>query len=505
MSAPGAAVRVVATGGLMLATLMNALDSTIANVALPHVQGSLSASQDQMTWVLTSYILGTAVMTPLSGWLAQKIGRKPMFLISIVAFVAISVLCGMATSLPEMVLFRLLQGCAGAALMPLSQAAVLDLWPRRLIPQVMAAWSSVVMVGPILGPALGGYLTEHLSWRWVFYINVPVGVVAFLAVYLALEKDEGGVQRPFDFLGFMALVMFTAGLQLMFDRGPGLDWFSSSEIWAWALLALCGLYVFVVQTITTPDPFFHVALFRDRNFMSVLIFAVVLSAVLFSTTALMPSMMQQLLGYSALQAGWATMPRGLGSLLGFALAPALAARIGNRGCIVAGIAVTVGALFYMAHFDLSMTARPIQIAGLIQGFGQALIFSPVTVLSFATLHATHRTEAAVFSNVFRNLGGSLGIAILQASLVHQGAVAHERLVGGVILSDPMIRWALPSHLQGLSGLEALNAEVSRQASMMAYDWVFAWLCVATLLTAPLLFLMRPARPSGEDLHEVVVD
>ncbi|CAN7520814.1 DHA2 family efflux MFS transporter permease subunit [Phenylobacterium sp. LjRoot225] len=502
----GKGARVIATGGLMLATLMVALDSTIANVALPHVQGSLSAAQDQITWVLTSYIVGTALMTPLSGWLALKLGRKPLFLISIVGFVAISMLCGMATSLPEMVFFRFLQGVAGAAMMPLSQAAILDMWPQPAIPQVMAIWSAVTMVAPIMGPTLGGFLTEHLSWRWVFYINLPVGALAFGMTYLALERDRGGRERPFDWVGFLALVFFTGGVQLLADRGMALDWFDSREIWLYSVLAACGAYVFVVQTITAKHPFFHLALFRDRNFMSSVGFAVFLSALLLSTTALLPSFMQNLMGYSAMQSGMAMMPRGIGSLISFTLAPFIAARFGPRRTIMLGLVVTAVALWRMSQFDLSMDVRPIETAGMLLGLGQGLAFNPLTVLAFATLETEHRTEAAVFSNMFRTLGGSLGIAALQGAYIQQSATAHERLAGGVIASDPVIRWTMPQILDGaLSGLEAINGEVSRQASMMAYDTVFAWMGVGTVLIVPLVLMMRPARTRGEKLQEIHVE
>lgn len=505
-SSQSAATRGIATGGLMLATLMVAMDSTIANVALPHVQGSLSAAQDQITWVLTSYIVGTALMTPLSGWLAMKVGRKPLFLISIAAFVGVSMLCGMATSLPEMVLFRFLQGVAGAAMMPLSQAAILDMWSASVIPQVMAVWSAVTMVAPIMGPTLGGFLTEQLSWRWVFYINLPVGAAAFLMTYLALERDRGGLQRPFDTLGFMALVMLTGGLQLMVDRGPALDWFDSAEVWAYAVLALCGAYVFVMQTITAKNPFFHVALFRDRNYLSSVGFAVFLSALLLSTTALLPSFMQNLLGYSAMESGWVMMPRGIGSLISFTIAPFAAARFGPRRTILAGLIVTIAALWQMSQFDLSMDQRPIQTAGFLLGFGQGLAFNPLTVLAFATLSVEHRTEAAVFSNMFRTLGGSLGIAALQAAYLQQSATAHERLAAGIIPSDPVIRWRAPEILDGaIGGLEALNGEITKQASMMAYDTVFAWMSVGTLLILPLVLMMRPPREQGEKLQEIHVE
>jgi len=500
------AARGVATGGLMLATLMVALDSTIANVALPHVQGSLSASQDQVTWVLTSYILGTALMTPLSGWLAMKLGRKPLFLISIAAFVGVSMLCGMATSLPEMVLFRFLQGVAGAAMMPLSQAAILDMWSAAVIPQVMAVWSAVTMVAPIMGPTFGGFLTEHLSWRWVFYINLPVGVVAFAMTYLALEKDRGGRQRPFDTLGFLALVLLTGGLQLMVDRGPALDWFDSAEVWTYAVLAMIGAYVFLMQTVTAKSPFFHVSLFRDRNFLGSVGFAVFLSALLLSTTALLPSFMQNLLGYSAMEAGWVMMPRGVGSLISFTIAPFAAARFGPRLTIMLGLTITAAALWRMSQFDLSMDQRVIQAAGFLLGLGQGFAFNPLAVLQFATLEAEQRTEGAVFSNMFRTLGGSLGIAALQAAYSQQSATAHERLAAGIIPSDPVIRWRAPEILDGaIGGLEALNGELTRQASMMAYDAVFAWMCVGTVLILPLVLMMRPPRATGEKLQEIHVE
>src|SRR5258708_4647849 len=234
------------TGALMLATLMNTLDSTIANVALPHMQGSVSASADQIVWVLTSYIIATAIMTPLSGWLSQKIGRKTMFLASIAGFTLASILCGIATSLPELVIFRLLQGIAGASMMPLSQATMLDIYPQRLIPRVMSIWSAAVILGPIIGPTLGGWLTEDFSWRWVFYINVPIGILAFLGIWTFMDRDDGGRQRPFGFLGFGALLLFIGGFQLMVDRGPTQGWLDSKEIWIEAAICGAGLWGFIV-------------------------------------------------------------------------------------------------------------------------------------------------------------------------------------------------------------------------------------------------------------------
>jgi len=495
-SAADIANRAPITAALMLATLMNTLDSTIANVALPHMQGALSASQDQIVWVLTSYILATAIMTPLSGWLSLKVGRKPMFLISISTFTLASMACGVAQNLPEMVIFRLLQGLAGASLMPLSQTTMLDIYPQRQIQQVMAIWSAVVIMGPIIGPALGGWLTENFSWRWVFYINMPIGILAFLGVYLFMSADGGGKQRPFDFLGFGALVAFVGAFQLMADRGPDKDWFASKEIWIEAIIAVIGLYVFVIQTITAKHPFFHRDLAKDRNFVTCTLFGMFVGALLFSTTALLPSFMQNLLGYSALQSGYASMPRGGGSLIAFLAVPMLVVRFGPRPVLLVGLGLCVLALWQMAHFDLSMTATPIMTSGVIQGMGVGLLFAPLNSLAYATLAPVHRTEATIVNTMARSLGSSLGISMIQATLTHNSALAHARLAERISGGDPVVAAALPAAMNPVTdgGLLALNGEVTRQAAMISYDGIFAWMALATIFLAPLLIVMRRPPP-----------
>jgi len=491
--------RVPITAALMLATLMNTLDSTIANVALPHMQGSLSASQDQATWILTSYILATAIMTPLSGWLSLKIGRKPMLLISITSFTLASMACGVAQNLPEMVGFRFLQGIAGASLMPLSQTVMLDIFPQRQIPQVMSIWSAVVIMGPIIGPALGGWLTENYSWRWVFYINVPIGILAFLGAYIFMSEDRGGRQRPFDFLGFGALVAFVAAFQLMTDRGPDQDWFGSREIWTEAIIAMVGFWIFVVQTLTAKQPFFHRDLAKDRNFVACVIFGLCVGALLFSTTAILPSFMQNLLGYSALQSGYASMPRGAGSFVAFLMVPYLIRLIGARQVLAVGILVSMAALWMMSRFDLTMTAEPIMISGVVQGFGTGLLFAPLNVLAYVSLSPVHRTEGTIVSTMVRSLGSSLGISMVQATLTHNSAMAHARLAEKIVGGDPVVAATLPAVMNPStqSGLEALNGEVTRQAAMLGYDSIFAWMTLGIVLLVPLLLLMRappPAQP-----------
>jgi DHA2 family multidrug resistance protein len=485
--------RIPLTGALMLATLMNTLDSTIANVALPHIQGSVSAAQDQITWVLTSYIIATAIMLPLSGWLSEKIGRKKMFLISIGGFTLASVLCGVATSLPEIVLYRLIQGIAGASLMPLSQTTMLDIYPPQMIPRVMSLWSAAVILGPIVGPTLGGWLTESLSWRWVFFINLPIGILAFLGVWTFMADDPGGRQRPFDFIGFGTLITFIATLQLMLDRGPGQDWFDSHEIWLYAGLCLAGLWMFVMQTLTAEHPFFHRDLAKDGNYVAGTIFGLFVGVILFSTSALLPSFMQNLLGYSALEAGWASMTRGLGSLIAFLSVPLLMSRFGARRILVVGVILSAYALWMMCKFDLSMTAEPIMIAGFIQGVGTGLLFAPLNMLSYATLSPRHRTEGTIVATMARSLGSSLGISVVQAAVIRDSALVHSRLADRMDPSSPMLHWVLPSSMNPSTptGLAILNGEVTRQAAMVAYDVVFAWMALGVLFLLPLIMILRP--------------
>jgi DHA2 family multidrug resistance protein len=491
------------TGALMLATLMYTVDSTVANVALPHIQGSISAATDEITWVLTSYIVATAIMTPLSGWLSQKIGRKKMFLFSIAGFTIASVLCGIATSLPEIVAYRLIQGLAGASLMPLSQTSMLDMYPQHMIPRVMSIWSAAVIIGPIAGPTLGGWLTEDLSWRWVFYINVPIGILAFLGIWTFMADDPGGRERPFDFLGFIALITFVLGFQVMVDRGPRNDWFESSETWTELVIAIIGLWVFAVQTATAEHPFFHRDLAKDGNYVGTTIFSMFVGVMLFATSALLPSFMQNLLGYSAMQSGIASMWRGVGSLIAFLSVPMLVARIGPRTVLLIGIGVSSYALWLMGQFDLSMTARPIEVSGFIQGMGTGLLFAPLNVLAYAKLDPIHRTEGTIVATMARSLGSSAGISIMSALLIRDAAATHSALTEHVSEGDPMLRWALPPFFDMHGpGLAMLNGEVTRQATMISYDAVFASLAVLTLLMAPPLLLLKPPPPAASQQREV---
>jgi DHA2 family multidrug resistance protein len=502
-SAAASAHRGAITVTVMLASILQALDNTIANVALPRMQGSLSATQDQMTWVLTSYIVAAAIMTPLTGWLADRYGRKPLFLVSIIGFTLASALCGAAQSLGQIVVFRLLQGAFGAALIPMSQAVLFDTYPPAQHGRAMAMWGIGVVLGPTLGPMLGGWLTDDYSWRWVFYINVPFGVLAVLGV-LAYFPDTRHEKKHFDFLGFALLALFVGTLQLMLDRGSLKDWFNSTEIKVDAVIVVLALYLFVVHTLTAARPFVRLAIYRDRNFLtgSVLIF--IIGIVLFATLALLPPLLQELLGYSVFQSGLATAPAGLGTWIAMFVVGRLVGRVDSRLIIGVGLALTSISLWQMTQFSLQMDMSPVVWSGLIRGFGMGIVWVPMAALAFVTLPAAMRNEGTALFNLVRNVGSSIGISMVQALWVRNTQVSHFALASHLTPFE-----VLHHHFAGMSGrsaLAALNGEVTRQAAMIAYLDDFHLMLIMTVLAIPLLLLVRSPRSSANaQARHVVVE
>ena len=500
--------RIVVTVSIMLATLMNSLDTTIANVALPHIQGSVSASQDQITWVLTSYIVAAAIMTPLVSWLAAAFGRKMVFMVSIGGFVAASMLCGVANSLVTIVIYRLLQGVFGAALIPLSQAVLLDTYPPRQHGQAMAVWGAGAILGPILGPALGGWLTDNLTWRWVFFINLPIGILAFAGVFFFIHSEKHETPPKFDFFGFMTLAVAIGSFQMFLDRGPTLDWFSSTEVIVEAIIAALAVYLFFVQILTAKKPFVSLAIFRDRNFVTASIFGFLIGILLFSGLALLPPMMENLLGYPVVTTGVVSMPRGLGSFAAMFIVGQLVGRIDVRLILLAGLLLSAYAVLQMSHFNLQMTSMPIITSGLMQGLGTGLLFVPLSTVAFATLPQHLRTEAAGFYTLIRNIGSSIGISIMQVILSNNLNQAHADLVTHVRPDNPLFRMPQARvDLMSLTGLRAINGEITRQAAMIAYVDDFRLMLWITLAAIPLLIFMRPPRRNAAatkpDLHAAI--
>jgi MFS transporter, DHA2 family, multidrug resistance protein len=492
--------RVLLTMSLMAATFMQALDTTIANVALPHMEGSLSTTQDQITWILTSYIVAAAIMTPLTGWLAGRFGRRRVLLISVAGFILSSALCGIATSLPQMVIYRLLQGVSGAALVPISQAVLLDTYPTNKHGQAMAMWGLGVTLAPVVGPVLGGWLTDDYSWRWVFYINVPIGILAFFGL-LTSVKDSPRIKRSFDFFGFGVLSVGVGALQMMLDRGEIKDWFSSSEIILEAALAGFGFYFFSVRMLTAKHPFLSLALFKDRNFVTGNVFIFVVGIILFATLVLLPPLFQGLMNYPVVTTGMIMAPRGIGTMASMVLVGRLTGKIDPRILIGLGFALSALSLWQMANFDLQMDQWPVIWSGLTQGFGVGFAYVSLTSISFTTLPVQYRAEGAAFFNLMRNLGSSIGISAVQALLTENTQTMHASLAAHISPFNPLLH---NFNLHSAQTLTQLNGLITSQAAMIAYNDDFWIMMILSLLTIPFLIFLRVRPPRPGDKPEIAV-
>jgi DHA2 family multidrug resistance protein len=485
------------TISIMMANIMQGVDNSILNVALPHIQGSLSASLDQIAWALTSYIVCAAIMMPLTGWLAGRFGIKYIFLVSVIGFTFASALCGAASSLGELVFFRALQGVAGAGLVPLSQATLLQINPPERHGRAMAVFGMGTICGPIMGPALGGWLTYEFSWRWVFYINLPVGVLCTLGVLLFMRQTRYVHREAFDFVGFLTLSLGIGALQLMLDRGELEDWFHSGEIWVEATVAGLGFYLFTIHTATTDErSFLNRELLTSSNFMAGTVLMFCGGLIMTGTNALLPTMLQNLMNYPVLTTGLVAMPRGIGSMAAMFLVAPLITRLDNRLIILFGLLMTSVSMWQMSQFSLQMGMAPVVIAGLMQGFGLGCTQVPLNIIALSTLPRHIMTQGTAIRSLMRNLGGSTGISILVATLAQNTQTVHSRLVEGLRPDNPLAQapyLAAPFSLTTPGGIAALNAEVTRQASMVAYVDDFKLLMLIALLSLPLLLLLRDTR------------
>ena len=479
--------------GIMAASLLQVLDTTIANVAIPHMQSSLGATADTVTWVLTSYIIASAVAMPITGWLADRIGGRRLFILSVTGFILASMMCGAAQNLEEMVLFRAIQGVAGAFIAPLSQSFMLDTTKPSRHPQMMALWGMGIMIGPILGPVLGGWLTEYASWRWVFYVNLPVGALA-LAILMANLPHRDGTRRKFDLLGFALIAITLTSFQLVLDRGQQVDWFQSGEIWLYSFLLISGAWMTVIHLASARDALFDPAMFRDRNFTLALFFMVAIGIIMFATMALLPPMLQHLFGYSVIDTGIVLMPRGVGVLISMQVAGLLMRKgVDSRPVVASGFLITTLSLWEMSHWSLGVDQQTIIASGLVQGLGMGLVFIPLNVSAFATLPARMRTDGSSLLNLFRSVGASAGISLMTVLLARNIQTAHADLGSNVTsTASSVVDISTVDQFQSMGevGLRLLDLEVNRQAAMIAYIddfWLMMWL---TLAAVPMAFLMR---------------
>lgn len=480
--------------GAMAAMVMYTLDTTIANVALPHMTASLSATQDTITWVLTSYVLAGAVALPLAGWLVDKFGIRNMMLGSVLLFTAASMLCGAAQNLEQMVLFRILQGLGGAFLSPLAQTVTLDSSTAAERPKMMGIYTQGVMLGPITGPIIGGFLTDNYNWRWVFYVNLPVGLVCFLLLLLYLPKTPTR-HRRIDIVGWLLVALTVSAIQLILDRGLTLDWFASAEIVTYAVVALGGAWLAIFHLSGTANPLFPKGLFRDRNYTVGLAFMFLIGLVMMSVMALLPGLLQQIYGYTPMQSGLLLAPRGIGMLASIMVFGRFMSRIDARALLALGLLLMGASMWLMTGWSLEMPRTPIVMAGLLQGLGLSFTFIPMNLISFATLPPHLRTDASSLGNLMRNMGSSIGISAASVELARNIQVNHAELGAHVT------RTLAPFDLDRITAyggaaetaLRVIDGMVNQQAAMIAYLNDFYAIAIACVAAIPLLLLVRPAR------------
>lgn len=479
---------------LMVATLMQALDSTIANVALPYMQGSLSASYDEITWVLTSYVVMAAIMTAPVGWLAARFGRKNLFLVCLVGFTITSMLCGIAGSLDQMVLYRLLQGGFGAALVPLSQSTMLDIYPARQRGAAMAIWGMGVMVGPILGPTLGGYLTEDFNWRYVFFVNLPFGIAAVAGLIAFMPGTKQSSKLSFDWIGFGVLSMALAGLQLALDRGEELDWLSSPSIILFFVMAGLGFYLFIVHMMTARNTFIPRAIFFDRNFVAGLITMFSVGMVLLASSALLAPFLENLSNYPVATAGLVLAPRGAGTMAAMMIAGKFANKIELRLLMLLGYIMLGLSLYLQQHWTTDESSMTIMTTLVIQGAGLGFVFIPLQVVAFYTMPGELRTQGTGLLSLVRNVGSAIGISITSALLTRQTQYVHANLAQNITPFDRLLQTGrgMSSLLNPTTakGAYMLNSMITTQAQIIGYIDDYKFLLLSTLPAAACLLLMR---------------
>jgi len=484
----------LATVAIMAAMVMQVLDTTIVNVALPHMSAALGASQETISWVLTSYILASAVAIPVTGWLADRVGAKRLIVCSVATFTLASILCGVAQNITEMVLFRALQGIGGAFLGPLAQTLMLDINRPSQQGKAMSVYGMGAMVGPIMGPIVGGYLTEWFDWRWCFFVNVPVGIVCLAGLLFLLPEKELR-HRDIDLFGFAMLALGLCGLQLMLDRGQHADWFSSKEIWTEAALSVCGFWVFITHTLTARKPLFSPELFADRNFNSAALFMFIIGMVMFAAIALLPSLLEGLYGYPVVETGEILASRGIGVFITMAISGRLVGKVDPRFMVAGGFALAAVSLWMMTRWSLEQSWQPFVMSGVLQGLGIGLVFVPLQMLAFGTLPPSSRTEGAAVLNLTRNIGSSIGIAVVTALLARNSQVSHADLAP--YFSPENLPFD-PAQLErfgpyGGAAMQMMDGIVNQQAAMIAYLDDFYLMTIACTLAVPIAFLLRKPR------------
>jgi DHA2 family multidrug resistance protein len=495
---PNPTTRLLLTICAVAAVMMVTLDGTIAIIALPRIQSSLSASQEQIAWVLTSYLLAGAIATPLSSWLADRFGRNRTIALSVLGFTISSIGCGASGSLEMLVVCRFVQGVSGASLMPLTQVLLLDINPPEKQGPAIALFGIGSLFGPMIGPTLGGWLTEYVSWRWIFFINIPVGIMAFVGFSLFAKESTGQNPRPFDLKGFLAIAVTLSALQLMLDRGQMQDWFTSTEICAEAAVAALFGYLAVVHMVTTPHPFISPAIFTDRNFLLGSMMMALISTLLNSIVPLMTNMMQQLFGYPVMLTGILALPRAAGNMVTILLAGRLVAIIGARPLIFLGMSSMVVSFVILSGISLESGKETLALVAFLQGCGSGLIFLPLTLVVFSTLPQRYRNEGSTVFAMTRNIGAGAGISVILGMMIRDNAATQSRLVEAVRPDNPMVMWRMPNLDFGdPASTLATMQQIVRQVTMVGYVDSYRLLLALAVIITPLCWMMRSIAKSTE--------
>jgi len=490
---------------VMLATFMVVLDSSVANVALPHIAGNLSAATDESTWVLTSYLVSNAIMLPTTGWITRRIGRKRLLMTSILVFTVASMLCGLATTLPMLIAARILQGIGGGGMLPLSQAILLESFPPRQHGTAMAVYGVGIVVAPILGPTLGGWITDSFSWRWIFFINLPVGLLAYaMARKYIVDPSylKEGVRGTIDYLGFALMAIWVGALQLVLDKGQEADWFGSAWICWLAAVAALALAGFIWREFRHREPIVQLRVLGNRNFGVGTLVNTIYGFVLYGFTAMLPLFLQTLMGYPALDSGLAVSPRGIGSILAMIVMGKLSNRVDGRVLLAFGFGLLGFSALLLSRINLEIAMVSVVVPNLMNGFATGCIFVPLTTMTMGRLAKEEIGNGAGVYNLMRNLGGSIGIAAVMSFLVRGTQVHQNYLVANVTSANP----AVAQRLQGMESriflagsspyaahekaLGMLYGLVQHQASLFAYVDNFRLLGCLALVCVPLAFLFR---------------
>lgn len=490
--------RTIVTIGVTISAMVTLLDTAIVSVALAHMQGGLSVDQDQISWVITAYLVTLAVMTPPTGWLSARFGRKRLFLVSITCFASASLLCGFSDSLVEIIVLRVVQATFGAFLMPLTQAAVLDIHPPEGHGRAVAMWSFGMAFGSFFGPALGGHIVEDWSWRGAFFVVVPFSIVAFVLIFLFLPREERQTAPPFAATGYLFLAIGVAALQLMLDRGEREDWLASDMILFAAVVASTGLTVFAFHSAVSDKPFFNPTLLRDRNFAPAMVIMFVNGVLQFTMVTILPLFLQNMLGYGPILAGYVLTPRAVGAMTGNALAGQIINRIDPRLMAVGGFLIVANSFYWMMGITADVDPLFLTLLIVLQGLGISIVWVPLNVMAFTTLPSAHRAEGAAILHLLRNIGGSIGVATLVTLLTRNTRENRATMLEHVTPYNDLFQWQSMPELWNpgeVASLAMLDQEVTRQASMIAYINDFKLVFIMVLCIAPLVFLMR--RPPAQ--------